>query len=146
MQKNWDRVIAAILTWEGGYADRNGGGAVNHGITLNSLRDVSPNATKADLKALTAVQAADIYRTRFAGPIGFAGLPNGYDAVMMNAAVMQGVNGAKALDAVAKGDIGLMTALHMQKKMQDPHCAQFGPGWSNRLVAFYELARELQAA
>lgn len=147
MQKNWDRAIGHVLLWEGGSAIRENepGGAVNRGVSLQAFREEHPGASIKDLLAMTDDEAKRIYAKNYAGKIGFDSLPSGYDAAMLHAAVMFGVNGARKLDAQAKGDLGYLVVLMCQNKMhREERYWHHMAGWSDRFVAIYELAKSLQ--
>lgn len=161
MKENWKRALDFNLRWEGGWAERENepGGAVNKGVSLLAFkewrkRQGKPEPSKGDLAIITDEEVSAFYKDR-ADRIGFDDLPSGYDLAMFNASTMQGVTGAKDLDARAKGDLGLLVILHMQEKLKDHRSGwhvdpltgkkqRFGPGWAARLVAVYEAARELQ--
>lgn len=150
MKENWPRAIGSVLRWEGGYAARENepGGHVNKGISLATFREKYPDATVEDLKAITDEQAAEFYRN-YASGIHFDDLPGGLDVVVLHAAVMQGVHGAEMLlDASSKDGTPLERAgevliRQMHKKMHDKNVGTFGPGWSDRFVAVYDIAKEL---
>lgn len=115
-----------------------------------------PKPSKWDLKNISDEDVSAFYKER-ADAIGFDNLPSGYDLALFNASTMQGITGAKQLHEIAKGDLGYLIALHMQKKLEDARSGwhvdaltgrkhRFGPGWAKRLVATYEVARALQNA
>lgn len=145
MKENWDRAIASVLRWEGGAAIRANepGGAVNRGVSLQAYRVEHPEASIQDLLNMSEDEAKRIYRKNYADKIGFDSLPSGYDAAMLHGAVMFGVNGVKKFDAIAKGDYGHLITLMMQNKMHRTDGVKFMPGWSDRFVAIYELAKDL---
>jgi hypothetical protein len=171
MRENWERSVANILLWEGGWAERPNepGGAVNKGVSFlafqewrKSIGAAVPSLT--DLKALSTEEAKAIYKRKYADPIGFDNLPPGYDYALLTAAVMTGPNrgkpeqhrpGAAWYHEEAKGDLGLLLVLMMRAKMHDPSCGPhtipgtkrkqwYGPGWSDRFLSVYKLAKELE--
>lgn len=160
MRENWPRALSFNLAWEGGSAVRKNepGGAVNKGLSLTAYREFRakrgyPITTIDDLMNIPDSDVSEFYRER-ANRIGFDDLPSGYDLALFNASTMQGVKGALELHEKAKGDLGHLIVLHMQKKLDDPNCGwhtdpdtgkvhRFGPGWAKRLVAVYEQARAL---
>lgn len=160
MLENWRRALDFNLIWEGGYAERENepGGAVQKGVSLLAYQEWCqkhgrPVPTKEDLKNISDEDVAAFYRER-ATRIGFDDLPVGYDLALFNASTMQGVKGAMDLHEKAKGDLGYLIILHMQKKLDDERCGwhidpktgrrhRFGPGWAKRLVATYEAGRDL---
>lgn len=170
MKKNWDRSVENILVWEGGWAERPNepGGAVNKGISFQAFKEWrlaqgKPAPSFVDLKALSDEEAKAIYRQKYADPIKFDDLPPGYDYALLTAAVMTGPNygtpenhrpGAAWYHQEAKGDLGLLLVLMMRAKMHDPNCGPhvipgtkrkqwYGPGWSDRFLSVYRLAKEL---
>lgn len=145
MLKNWDRAIASVLRWEGGSAIRANepGGAVNRGVSLEAFRHEHPGASVQDLLNMSEDEAKRIYRKNYADKIDFDNLPDGMDAVMLHGAVMFGVSGIKKMAAQANGDWGHLVTLMMQNKMHRTDGVKFMPGWSDRFVAVYELAKEL---
>ncbi len=157
MQANWPRALKFNLAWEGGSAIRPAepGGAVNKGVSLLAYqewceRHGRAHPTVQDLMDISDEDVSAFYKER-ADQIGFDDLPSGYDLALFNASTMQGITGAKALHAKAKGDLAYLIILHMQIKMQsrpkfNPHTNKeefYGPGWAARLVATYETAKEL---
>lgn len=170
MKANWDRAVENILIWEGGWAERPNepGGAVNRGISFTAFKEWrkaqgKPEPSFADLKAITKEEAKEIYRAKYAQRIDFDSLPPGYDYALLTAAVMTGPNygkpelhrpGAAWYHEEAKGDLGLLLVLMMRAKMHDPNCGPhvipgtkrkqwYGPGWSDRFLSVYKLAKEL---
>ncbi len=149
-QRNWERAIQNILDWEGGFAERAAepGGGVNKGVSFLVFQEWRklkgrPEPTMSDLRALSEDEAREIYRARFANPIDFDNLPPGYDYALLTAAVMTGPTAARRLHEQAKGDIGHLMVLMMHDKMQSKSIGKFARGWGNRLMAVYDLAREL---
>jgi len=70
----WDRSLAFVRKWEGGWADdpNDPGGATNKGITYGTFAKWradhgQPSPSKEDLKALTDGEANQIYRERYWG-------------------------------------------------------------------------------
>ena len=61
------RALDAIMSHEGGWSDVAGdpGGPTNRGVTLATLQAIRPDATVADLKALSDADARLIYLQRY---------------------------------------------------------------------------------
>lgn len=173
MEKNWDRSVQNILIWEGGWAERPNepGGAVNKGVSLTAFREWRLSQgkaipTKEDLRELTDDEAKQIYRKKYADAIGFDHLASGYDYALLTAAVMSGPGwghpednrpGAAWFHDQSKDDLGKLLVLMMTAKMHDKNCGPhinpvtgksewYGPGWSDRFVSVYDLAKEMQAS
>jgi len=156
---NFDRALAEILKFEGGYVDHphDPGGATNLGITIATLSDwLGRPATKAEVKTLTKVKVAPIYRARYWEVVRASQLPGGVDLATFDGAVNSGVGrGAKwlqgALGVAADGKVGPVTLKAAQAA--DPVatvkrlCAKrlgflqglktfatFGKGWTRRVA------------
>lgn len=108
-QVNFDRCLTEVLKHEGGYVDHpaDPGGATNRGITLATLSDWrGRNVTKAEVKALTRAEAAEIYRARYWNPVKGDALPPGLDHAVFDFAVNSGISrAAKFLQRIVKVDV-----------------------------------------
>lgn len=151
--------LAEVLRHEGGYVDHpsDPGGATNLGITINTLRDWrGGEVSKADVEALTEEEAAKIYRALYWDRIGGDDLPPALAFMVFDAAVNHGPGRAaqflqRAVGAKPDGAVGPKTIAAAQAA--DPlaalievaaermlfyaglrHFAQFGRGWSRRLM------------
>lgn len=147
MKANWDRAVEHVLRWEGGDAirDNEPGGAVSRGVSLAAFREEHPHATIKDLFAAPLEEIKRIYRKNYADKIEFDDLDSGYDAAMLHAAVMFGVNGAKELAKTANGSADRLVINMMHNKMHREQDAwRFMRGWSDRFVAISDLAKELE--
>jgi lysozyme family protein len=85
--------LAFTLKHEGGYVDHpaDPGGATNMGVTRATLAKWRRKpVSKADVKALTRDEAANVYRRFFWEPCGGPFLPIGVDAVVFDWAVHSG--------------------------------------------------------
>lgn len=150
MKENWPRALSFNLAWEGGAAKRREepGGAVNKGISLLAYREWRkkhnrPPPTISDLNNITDDEVSRFYKER-ADQIGFDSLPSGYDLALFNASTMFGVEGARKLHAIAKGDIGYLMILQAEDKLKAASVVKFGKGWGARFRATYEVAKELE--
>lgn len=169
MQANFERALGHVLKYEGGYSDHpsDPGGATKYGIThavLAAHRGAS--VTKADVRALTQKEAAEIYRRRYWETAACPALPGGLDLAMFDCAVNQGVGRAarllqEALKVKADGVIGPKTlaataaapsrdllAEFMARRMRaygllGSLFRTFGLGWSRRLMATHAEALAL---
>jgi lysozyme family protein len=100
-----ESIAAEIVRREGGFVNDpdDPGGATNHGVTIHTLRRLGLDLTgdgrtdAADVKALSAKQAVEIYiRHYFAGPkIGL--LPEPLQASVFDMQVNAGANAVKIL-------------------------------------------------
>lgn len=114
----FERCVEMIFRHEGGFADhpRDPGGATNFGITHRTLaawRGVD-SVTKAEVRALSRSEAAEIYRANYWNAAGCDGLPAGVDLVVFDFGVNAGVSrAAKLLQAIVRverdGQVGPIT-------------------------------------
>jgi lysozyme family protein len=67
MSKTVEQILNDIIDKEGGWVNHpdDRGGPTNWGITLAVFREVRPNATIEQLRALTKQEAFEIYRTKY---------------------------------------------------------------------------------
>ncbi|MCW0235222.1 MAG: hypothetical protein OJJ21_16595 [Ferrovibrio sp.] len=158
MDHNFARALSLVLKHEGGWSDHpaDPGGATMKGVTLaNFRRYVKPNATKADLKAITDEQIATVYRRFYWDAVAGAELPDGVDYAVFDFAVNSGPSrAAKYLQAVVgvtqDGKIGPATVKASRQmaqasiihKLCDDRLAflkrlstwpTFGKGWERRV-------------
>ena len=102
MKGNLAASLERILKHEGGYAERatEGGGAVNMGITFTTFESHWHKSGKPgkptfqDLREMTREAAIGIYDDLYAKKIDFDRLPKGFDYVLLDSAVNNGVGGA----------------------------------------------------
>lgn len=159
MQDSFETALAHVLVYEGGYSDHplDPGGATNLGITIGVLRAHRGRAvSKADVRALTRAEAAEIYRARYWRPSGCDALAAGLDLAVFDCAVNQGVSRALRFLAQAKtaarrgGGTALLNEF-MARRMQHYGGLRrlfptFGLGWSRRLLATQAAAARLLSA
>jgi lysozyme family protein len=169
LQGNFERALGHVLKYEGGYSDHpsDPGGATKYGITHAVLaQHRGASVTKADVKALTQMEAAEIYRRRYWDTASCAALPAGLDLAVFDCGVNQGVGRAtrllqEALKVKADGVIGPKTlaaiasapprdllAEFMARRMRAYGLLgnlfrTFGLGWSRRLIATHAEALTL---
>ena len=97
MRHHFDECLAFTLRAEGGFSDHaaDPGGATNMGVTRATLAAVRGHAvSKADVRALTRAEAADIYRSLYWKAVRGDELPGGVDAVVFDHAVNSGPRAA----------------------------------------------------
>ena len=166
-----DNLIAAEINREGGWVDRpnDSGGPTNWGITLDSLsRYLGRIATEAELRRLTPVAAAPIYRQNFIVGPGFdkiaddwlrelvvdAGIQHSPEratrwlqaAVGMTGDQIDGVFGPQSQARVNAFSartlrarfIATRTRFYGRLVTDAPKNAEFAAGWANRLALFIE--------
>ena len=93
MKDNFEACLALTLKYEGGYVNhpRDPGGPTNLGITIATLSDeLGRAATIAEVRNLTRMTAASIYRKKYWNLIAGDALPSGVDALLFDIAVNSG--------------------------------------------------------
>ncbi|MDV2964534.1 glycoside hydrolase family 108 protein [Nitratireductor aquimarinus] len=93
MDRNFARALPLVLKHEGGWADHpdDPGGATMKGVTLSTFRRyVKPDATKADLRAITDEQVATVYYRHYWAAVNAQALPSGIDYAVFDFAVNSG--------------------------------------------------------
>ena len=106
----YDAAMVRVFADEGGYTNDpvDPGGATNFGITIFDYRKyIKPNGTPNDVRNMSKVDAAKIYRLHYANPMRYDELPAGFDYSVLDAAINSGVGRApvwagKALGISAK--------------------------------------------
>jgi lysozyme family protein len=166
VQANFDKALAHVLKYEGGYSDHpeDPGGATNFGITIGVLSEYRGTpVTKQDVRSLTLAEAARIYRARYWNAASCDQLPAGIDVAVFDCAVNQGVGRAArflqtAVRVGTDGVIGPLTLKAVNNARPDSLLCEFmalrmrsygmlrslfrtfGLGWSRRLMATYAEA------
>ena len=124
--KSVQELAAEIVTREGGFVNDpdDPGGATKYGVTLNTLRRLGIDITRdasidvADVRALTTVQATDIYVEHYFRRTGVGALPEVLQASVFDMYVNAGGNAVKVLQRLltsmgfpcdADGQIGPQT-------------------------------------
>ncbi len=90
----YDEALRRLLAHEGGYSNHpsDPGGPTNFGITLADYRKyVKPNATAADVRAMSVAEAKAIYRKRYWDAQRCYALPAGVDYSVFDYGVNSGV-------------------------------------------------------
>ncbi|PSK87833.1 putative peptidoglycan binding protein [Limimaricola soesokkakensis] len=103
--KSVEQIAAEIVAREGGYVDDpdDPGGATNYGVTIGTLRRLGRDldgdgvVTKADLKRLTAGQAAEIFIEHYFRRPRIDALPESLHASVFDMYVNSGANAVKIL-------------------------------------------------
>jgi lysozyme family protein len=160
------RCLAETLRHEGGWADhpKDPGGATMKGVTLATFRAFkgNPNATKAELRAISDADVEAIYRTGYWDKTRCDDLPAGVDLMVFDLAVNSGpARAAKflqaAVNAEADGIIGPATlanvaalppaeiVIRLRNRRERFFRSlstfnTFGRGWLRRLAEVSDLA------
>jgi lysozyme family protein len=90
----YDEALRRLLAHEGGYTNHpsDPGGPTNFGITIYDYRRyVKPNATTADVRAMTVGEAKAIYRKRYWDAQRCDELPAGVDYSAFDYGVNSGI-------------------------------------------------------
>ncbi|MDP2357153.1 MAG: glycosyl hydrolase 108 family protein [Beijerinckiaceae bacterium] len=157
--------LAFTLKYEGGYVDHpaDPGGATNLGVTRATLAKWRGRpVTKADVRALSRDEAAQIYNRYYWEPCGGPRLPAGVDALVFDWAVHSGPSRAiralqKVLGVTIDGSAGPALQQAIQKadvtRTIRDLCSErrkflarlkgfavFGRGWSRRVDALEKTA------
>jgi lysozyme family protein len=165
MEDNFARCLPEILRHEGNWADhpKDPGGATMKGITIGTYRQWKGRAvTKAELRAISDVEVAAIYKRNYWDRVGGDDLPAGLDLVAFDAAVNSGpARGARwlqtALGVAADGKIGPKTIAAAREadaatainRALDVRLSflkglktwpTFGKGWSSRVAGVRKVA------
>lgn len=163
MHSNFDRALALVLKHEGGYVDhpKDPGGATNLGITIGTAKanrldlDRDGDVDKADVKLITSVTAAPVYRAKYWDAVRGDELPSGLDYAVFDFAVNSGVSRAaiflqELVGVAPDGKIGPLTLkavaahdpVHLIRRLCDKRMMflqrlstwnTFGKGWSSRV-------------
>lgn len=136
-----------MLAHEGGWADNaaDPGGATMKGITLGTYTrwraaHNQPAPTKADLRAISDAEVAQIYRAWYWDAAGCGALDWPLRLCHFNAAVNAGVGKAAQLLAQSKGDACRYLALQRAWYRSLGTFPVFGRGWLNRLDDLAQVA------
>ncbi|MXQ13850.1 glycoside hydrolase family 108 protein [Microvirga makkahensis] len=167
----FEEALAFVLRQEGGFSrhPRDPGGATNHGITLETLsRARGYPVSVGDIRALTAEEAAAIYRRFYWEAVRAEELPRGLDLALFDLAVNSGPMRAimllqKVLGVVADGLIGPVT-LEAARRMDAVEAIRgltrerlgflsrlaiwpvFGGGWRRRVLDVEQEAIRLASS
>ncbi|MDZ4393745.1 holin-associated N-acetylmuramidase [Cypionkella sp.] len=103
--KSVQDLAVEIVAREGGFVNDpdDPGGATKHGVTLNTLRRLGIDITRdasidvADVRALSAAQAVDIYVEHYFRRTGIGALPECLQASVFDMYVNAGANAVKVL-------------------------------------------------
>ncbi len=155
---NFSACLPVTLAYEGAWSDHpsDPGGATMKGITIGRYREHYPNATKEDLRNISAADVQRIYRRDYWDQVRGDDLPYGLDLVTFDFGVNSGpARAARYLQAVlgaaqsGKVDAGtIRAATHADGKSTiQKLCAKrlsfvqalatfkvFGKGWSRRIA------------
>lgn len=171
MDRNFQRALKLVLKHEGGWSDhpKDPGGATNKGITIGTFRRyVKPDATKADLRAITDEQVATVYRRHYWDAVLGAELPDGVDYAVFDFAVnsgpsraaeyLQGVVGAAKDGRIGPATLKAVRAVPHAKVINDLCDARmaflkrlktwptFKNGWSSRVSSVRSEALRMISA
>lgn len=141
MQETYQKAIAKILEFEGGYTNNpsDPGGPTNWGITIHDAQAYwKADATAQDVKEMPRDVANNIYLEHYADPVGYNMLPAGVDFAVLDYAVNSGV--VRALDTYHHGlfvdpvktiNFIYSERLHFLKTLHT--WPTFGHGWTTRI-------------
>ena len=158
MNTNFEKSLAELLKHEGGFVNHpsDPGGVTNLGVTQEVWEDwIDRTVSEENMKALTPIKVAPLYREMYWDRVKGDKLPSGVDYCVFDAAVNSGVSRAAkwlqtTVGAVADGVIGEQTlrqvALTNPRMLIDKYSANrlaflqrlatwptFGKGWERRV-------------
>ena len=168
MNQNFDKALAAVLVHEGGYVNnpKDPGGMTNLGCTKAVWEEHCghPVDEKA-MRALTPVDVAPLYKSKYWDKVKCDDLPSGVDYVVFDAAINSGPGrAAKWLQACVgvepDGGIGPKTlaavrAMDAKQLINDygkrrlsflydlPTWDTFGKGWARRVNEVTQVGQTL---
>jgi lysozyme family protein len=165
---NYQACLTETLKWEGGYSNHpaDPGGPTNFGITIGDYRRyVKPDATAADVRAMTIAEAKAIYRRRYWDAMRCDELPAGVDHCVFDYAVNSGTGRAPkvvqrclGIDVSGRMDDATVAAVRKARlaPLIDAICDErmrflrglktwpvFGKGWSRRVAAVRAVAHAM---
>lgn len=156
---NYDEALRRLLAHEGGYTNHpsDPGGPTNFGITIHDYRKyLKPNATAADVRAMTLDQAKVIYRAKYWKAQRCDDLPAGVDYSVFDYGVNSGTGRSgkvlrrvvglpdnthvvtdQVLDAVAKRNAKVVVTAINDERLRFLKSLKtwpvFGAGWGRRV-------------
>jgi lysozyme family protein len=140
---NYQDCLDFTLKFEGGYVDHpaDPGGATNLGITIGTLSKWRGRpVTKAEVRALTKTEAAQIYRKNYWDAVKGDMLPRGVDLSVFDFGVNSGPSRGLAADnAAPKGDVAerikSINARRLAFVQRLRTWSTFGRGWARRIAS-----------
>lgn len=135
MKRDFDKAIAFVLKWEGGYSydPDDPGGETNFGITKKSYPEL-------DIKNLTAGQARDIYYRDYWLAVGADILDFPLDIIAFDTAVNCGAGRTNKWLSTGLNSIGLLMRRleHYTYLVKvNPKLIRFYVGWVKRVLDLY---------
>lgn len=168
MKSNWDAALAAVLHHEGGFVNHKDdpGGMTNLGCTKTTWEKWCGHPVdEADMRALTPVDVAPLYKDKYWDKVKADELPAGVDYVVFDTAINSGPGRAakllqEAIGTTPDGAIGPLTlravaampAADVINTFQDrrlaylqtlPTWSTFGRGWGRRVEEGRVLALQM---
>ena len=161
MRSNFEKALAAVLVYEGGYANhpKDPGGATMRGVTqkVYDRYRQQRGAISKDVRYIDEAELREIYKAQYWDLVAGDALPSGVDLAVFDYAVNSGATRAgRALQQVVgvrvDGNVGLstvaaskaMSAEEVIDKLCDERLAfmrrlstfsTFGKGWTRRVEA-----------
>lgn len=170
MKHNFAEALQKLLAHEGGFVNHpsDPGGMTNLGVTKAVWEEwVGHPVDEKQMRALTPVTVAPLYRAKYWDKIKGDDLPEGVDYTVFDAAVNSGPGraakwlqgcvgveqdggiGPKTLAAVAAFDPKVLVEDYAKRRlsflMDLPHWGTFGKGWSRRVAEVQSTASSMTA-
>jgi lysozyme family protein len=160
VKSTYDVCLPLLLAHEGGYTNHpsDPGGPTNFGITIFDYRKyIKPEATAADVRAMTVEEAKRIYRTRYWDAQRCDELPAGVDYAVFDYGVNSGIGRSgkvlrrlvklsdrssivtdEVILAVLAADAAILAAGICDERLRFLRSLRtwpvFGSGWSRRVA------------
>lgn len=141
MNQNYDYALKQVLLSEGGYTNdpQDPGGPTNFGITLHDYQSyINKSGTANDVRNMTEVQAATIYKSKYWDVVQGDSLPSGVDYCVFDYGVNSGNSRAinvynefktksptDCINAICDERLAFLKGLSTW--------SHFGAGWSSRV-------------
>jgi hypothetical protein len=140
MTDNFDRALAFVLKWEGGYVNDpdDPGGETRFGISKRAYPTLN-------IKDLTLDQAKEIYRRDYWQKSGAQNMAWPLCLVVFDTAVNCGVNRAGRMSDVTTGWRDMVMErieYHNALTEKNPALIKFLRGWIKRCIDLYSTAKE----
>ncbi len=134
----FERALAFVLKWEGGYSDHpsDPGGATNMGVTqaVYDAWRLSKGQAKQDVRLITREEAAAIYKERYWDPLGVSNYNPALALIAFDAAVNHGLSAAKKWLSDSGGDWRKYAAIRIDYYTKIKTWPTFGQGWMRRMA------------
>lgn len=138
MKENWEKSIAFVLSWEGGYVNNpdDPGGETNFGISKKAYPDLN-------IKSLTLEDAKAIYKHDYWDKMNCDNLCYPFDIMAFDTAVNMGISRASTIlnnTIDSNWHEYLMFRISRYNDLGKKY-PQFLRGWINRVIALWKTIK-----